>query len=66
MDYENVTAAVLSKSNGYLKNPNAKEIYEKVVTHGPLDVKLYIGSSAPEFNDPESEDPRVKEYFKTT
>jgi hypothetical protein len=47
-----------------LENP--KEIYEKVVTHGPLDVKVYVGNLSPYFNDPESPDDLVREYFKTT
>lgn len=66
MDYENITAMVSTKSNGYLHRANEVEIYENVVTHGPLDIKLYIGSTDPDFNDPESEVPLVKEYFKTS
>lgn len=66
MDFENITAKVPTKYNEYLKLENAKEIYEKVVDHGPLDIKLYVGSVAGEFNDPNSDVPEVKEYFKTT
>lgn len=33
-----------------MKYDNAKEIYEKVVTHGPLDIKVMIGNSHDDFN----------------
>lgn len=65
MDYENITSLVPSKTNEYLNSANAKEIYEKVVTHGPLDIKLYVGNLADPFNSPDSTVPLVKEYFKT-
>ena len=30
---------------------NAKQVYEEIVTHGPLDVKVMIGNSHPIFNN---------------
>jgi len=50
-----------------LKYENAVDIYKKVVTHGPLDIKLMIGNSHPEFNAPadQAKDDLVKGYFKT-
>lgn len=50
-DFENITAAVISKENQYLKYENAEEIYKNVVTHGPLDIKLLLGNTNPKFNN---------------
>lgn len=45
-----------------MKYDNAEEIYEKIVTHGPLDVKIYIGNGHPDFIDPEF--PADEDQFK--
>lgn len=59
--------AVFDDNNRYLNYENAKEVYEKVVTHGPIDIKVMLGNSHPHF---QSEDTqaygKAAGYFKTT
>lgn len=50
-DYENITDANIFAGNQYLKYENAKQVYEEIVTHGPLDVKMMIGNKHPIFNN---------------
>ena len=50
MDYQNVTeSGTLTGRNEYLNMPNAKDTYEELLQHGPLDIKVYWGNLDPSF-----------------
>ena len=43
-NYENITDInEINSKNQYLRYENAAEIYESVVTHGPLDIEFMMG-----------------------
>ena len=66
-NYENITDIYeINSKNQYLKYENAAEIYESVVTHGPLDIEFMMGQMHADFSTEWGDDPIRGDYFKKT